>query len=318
MRYLRRAVILAAAALLCAATSATSDAAQPPSGSRAQREAELEQARFRAMDLDADGVITRREWRGNAQSFARHDTNSDGVLSGSEIWIGGRRTPEPDEAARPSDDGQRREELLETFYRGDRNDDGRLSRGEWWGDGETFARLDRNRDGFLTEPEYLAIDARARRTPEPDEAARPADDGRRRDELLETFYRADRNDDGRLSRAEWWGDAETFSRVDRNRDGLLTEQEYLGSALTIQQLAEAGDARRDTPAYKAGYERGLIEGRQAGTEDKTLRNQWDLGGQRELEQADSGYNAQFGPREDYQAGYRAGFRLAYRQGFGPR
>ena len=61
----------------------------------AQREAEREQARFRAMDRDADGVITRSEWRGDAESFARYDTNHDGVLSGSEVWIGGRRTDVP-------------------------------------------------------------------------------------------------------------------------------------------------------------------------------------------------------------------------------
>ncbi|MBA3298344.1 MAG: hypothetical protein H0U19_15570, partial [Acidobacteria bacterium] len=64
--------------------------------------------------------------------------------------------------------------------------------------------------------------------------------------------------------------------------------------------------------------RGLLEGRQAGKEDKTLRNEWDLEGQRELEQADSGYAAQIGSRDEYQAGYRAGFRLGYKQGFGPR
>ena len=65
-------------------------------------------------------------------------------------------------------------------------------------------------------------------------------------------------------------------------------------------------------------ERGLADGRKAGREDKQLRNQWDLDGQRELEQADAGYQASMGDRQDYQDGYRAGFRTGYREGFGPR
>ena len=47
----------------------------------------------------------------------------------------------------------------------------------------------------------------------------------------------------------------------------------------------------------------------------TRRQGWDLEGQRELEQADSGYTPQVGTMSDYQAGYREGFRVAYRAGF---
>ncbi len=65
--------------------------------------------------------------------------------------------------------------------------------------------------------------------------------------------------------------------------------------------------------------RGLAEGKQAGYEDRTINGgRWDLDGQRELEQADSGYTTAVGSRAEYQAGYRAGFRRGYREGFGPR
>ncbi|MEO5898378.1 MAG: hypothetical protein ABIS06_22035 [Vicinamibacterales bacterium] len=244
MRYIEHSLILVIAVLSVLVSSIDANA---QGQTQAQREAEREQARFRIMDRDGDGVITRAEWRGNAESFSRHDTNRDGVLSGSEIWIGGRRTDVP--AANANSEEARQ----------------------------------------------------------------------RQDELIEVFYRADRNYDGRIGRNEWPSDAATFDRVDRNRDGFISEQEYLGAENSFQRrAATSADPRRDTSGYKAGYERGLIEGRQAGKEDKELRNQWDLAGQRELEQADSGYNAQLGAREDYQAGYRAGFRLAYRQAFGPR
>ena len=53
----------------------------------------------------------------------------------------------------------------------------------------------------------------------------------------------------------------------------------------------------------------------AGREDFVRNQGWDLEGQRELEQADSGYTPQVGTLSDYQAGYREGFRNAYREGF---
>ena len=44
--------------------------------------------RFRGMDRNRDGVITRNEWRGNDQSFRVHDCNRDGVLSGDLVLRG--------------------------------------------------------------------------------------------------------------------------------------------------------------------------------------------------------------------------------------
>jgi Ca2+-binding EF-hand superfamily protein len=41
--------------------------------------------RFRGMDRNGDGVITRDEWRGNDQSFRQHDRNGDGIISGDEL-----------------------------------------------------------------------------------------------------------------------------------------------------------------------------------------------------------------------------------------
>ena len=224
-------IMLAAGFVAVLVTAA--DAQRAQQRSRPEIEAEREQARFRAMDADKDGVITRSEWRGNARAFDRFDINHDGVLSGAEIWIPGTV----------------------------------------------------NQTGVECE-------------------------------LLTLFHRADANNDGRLGRNEWWGDAATFARVDRDRDGVLTPAEFLGTEETVGTIGT--DPQKQTRAYQAGHARGLIEGRQAGKEDKEGPNKWDLEGQRELEQADSGYTADLGLRTDYQAGYRAGFRLGYRQGFGPR
>lgn len=120
-------------------------------GDRERRE--QRQQRFRAMDTNRDGIITRAEWRGNARSFARHDWNDDGVLSGDEIW-----EPGSDRSAEPEwrDRANREEDALaRSFRQADRNDDGILSRSEWKSDADSFARVDANRDGVITRREFL-------------------------------------------------------------------------------------------------------------------------------------------------------------------
>lgn len=173
--------------------------------------------RFRGMDRNRDGVITRSEWRGNDQSFRRQDANNDGVLTSAEIAA--------------SDDA-----------------------------GGDFAAIDLDGNGYVTAQEWRRA----------------------------------------------------FSQFDVNRDGSITRDEL--------SAGPQYDGRRndqDTPAYRAGRERGRLDGLQAGREDGARRG-WDLDGQRELEQADAGYRQELGSREQYQAGYREAFRAAYAEGYGPR
>lgn len=250
MRSLQRVGVLIVGCFLAWPVAVAGDNGSAQQRDRTRQDVErLErnQKRFRGMDRDGDGVITRAEWRGNDRSFRNHDRNGDGVLSGDEIWVNDA-TP----GARTAD------------RRGDQ-----------------------------------------------------------RSSLDAAFDNKDRNNDGILSRAEWSSDAATFARVDVNKDGVISRPEFLGEGWDEAAVTEgtSGDAaervRRDSPAYQSGYDRGLSEGRQAGREDRQI-NRWDLEGQRELEQADAGYQPSLGPRADYQAGYRAGFRAGYQQGFGPR
>jgi EF hand domain-containing protein len=189
----------------------------------AQSKIEIQQ-----MDRNRDGVVTRAEWQGPAGAFRLHDTNKDGVLSGNEVFEGGRNR-----------------NRVERFRDFDINNDGVITRNEW-------------RDSFAT------------------------------------FRSLDRNRDNRISRVEF----RDFSDV-------------------------AGTSGRDNRgdfanAYMAGYERGWSEGHAAGREDRDRNQGWDLEGQRELEMADSGYNARFGSRAQYQEGYRDGFRAAYGEGWDRR
>jgi hypothetical protein len=104
--------------------------------------------RFHGLDADGDNRISRGEWNGDDRSFANHDWNRDGVLSGSELIAGATR-PNSSAAPRPGDDRDRAE-----FARLDSNHDNRLTRGEWTGRSGDFDRLDVNRDGVLSPYEF--------------------------------------------------------------------------------------------------------------------------------------------------------------------
>jgi Ca2+-binding EF-hand superfamily protein len=294
--------------------------------------------RFAEMDRNNDGQITRAEWRGSDRSFAVHDWNGDGVLSGDEVRVGAVRSrPTGDPAFDPYREYQFDDWTARGFTGLDHNRDGRITRDEWHFDLETFRRADHNGDGWVSRAEFLTEDL--------------LDDDRG-----DQFDYLDVNNDNRVSRSEWHGTVARFLALDTNRDGMITRLEMVGPDVPPEVFASV-DINRDrvitidewhwsrasfdardldhngrltraefdalTPqqsgsaAFKAGQARGLVEGRQAGREDKTINGGvWDLEGQRELEQADSGYVASMGPRAEYQAGYREAFRRGYREGFG--
>jgi Ca2+-binding EF-hand superfamily protein len=299
------------------------------------------QIRFQAMDTNNDRIIQRAEWRGSARSFQVHDWNGDGVLSGVEVRIGARRPAQTNRTPRDLDNPW--EELQvddwtpEHFQALDRDRNGRVTAAEWLYDRETFRRIDHNNDNWVSRAEF----AGGEEVTEDDDAE-------------DLFEYLDDNNDGRVTRAEWHGTRARFDALDRNRDGILTRTEAMGTeapadlfsaidvnndrniarnewrwstaSFDIRDANKDGRLSRDEfvgvlanrpPAYRAGYDRGLTEGRQAGREDRA-RNTWDLEGQRELEQADSGYTASIGPRADYQSGYREGFRRGYREGWDAR
>ena len=63
----------------------------------ARRAGDSDRMKIQGMDADKDGAITRSEYGGDDQSFAHHDWNGDGVLSGEEVTPGAHR---PDRQAK--------------------------------------------------------------------------------------------------------------------------------------------------------------------------------------------------------------------------
>ena len=108
----------------------------------------LNQRRFRTMDANNDGVISRTEWNGSRQSFETHDWNNDDVLSGDEVNEATARR------GRTVDDESY--DMMDSFDYLDVNNNGRIDAREWHGTVAAFNRLDRNGDDFLTREEMAA------------------------------------------------------------------------------------------------------------------------------------------------------------------
>jgi Ca2+-binding EF-hand superfamily protein len=310
----------------------SADGMAQPQGQAAQR------SRFAAMDRNNDGVITRDEWQGSRRSFEVHDWNSDGVLSGDELRPGRRRGGQQEQPFQTADREHEFKNWTDEGFRSlDHDRDGRITRDEWHFDIEGFRRADHDRDNVITRTEFLGGDLTMDDDREDRFAWLDADgDGRvsRREwhGSLTVFDTFDANRDGELTRTEMRGTndppPDLFTSVDVNRDGAITGDEWHWSRasftsrdansdgrLSRDEFTAGGEQSRE-PAYRAGYDRGVIEGRTAGREDRQGNRGWDLDGQRELESADSGYEPRLGPKELYQAGYRDGFRRGYREGWG--
>ena len=100
--------------------------------------------RFRGLDDNGDGVITRAEWNGNNVSFNNQDWNGDGVISGQELRTEGRR------AGRRASDYD--------FDALDVNNNNRIERREWQARLDEFNHLNTNGDNFLTRDEVDGVD----------------------------------------------------------------------------------------------------------------------------------------------------------------
>lgn len=313
------------------------------------------QMRFQGMDSNNDGVITRDEWRGNDRSFRNQDWNGDGMLSGEEVRVGGRR--QTNWSQDWNHDGRVDNfdaQIFQRFRGYDMNNDNRVARQEWPGDGRLFMRLDTNRDGVLSVQEYTQgggfnLDSLGGPAFRFSNIDTNNDGWITRNEWVmgnSDFNRLDINRDNRISRFEFENDTSSyhdggysqrpFNAIDTNRDGWVTRPESRMTNIEFDRFDTNRDNRISrfeyenassrassyddssplrSAAWRTGYDRGIQEGREQGRQDYLRYQRWDLDGQTELERADSGYTPQVGSLTDYQAGYREGFRNAYREGW---
>ena len=110
-----------------------------------------------------------------------------------------------------------RTDPIQQFRELDTNRDGRLSREERQREGTVLDRLDRNKDGYVTLREY-------------DESRNIGTTWSPRVTVRDQqrFQTLDRNRDNRLTRPEWTGGPARFQQLDRNRDGVISPSEWPG------------------------------------------------------------------------------------------
>lgn len=163
------------------------------------------QSAFNNLDHNRDGRLTPNEWHYQMETFRRIDRNRDNALNASE-FLG-------------QDVDDERDVRFDDL---DYNNDGIVSRNEWYGNATEFRRLDRNNDGRLTRFEVVGSENSF--------------------DTYDEFNTLDHDRSGTLSRAEWHWSNLSFNQQDANRDGIISPQEFEasgGAPGTAGALAQA-------------------------------------------------------------------------------
>jgi Ca2+-binding EF-hand superfamily protein len=162
--------------------------------------------RYRGMDRNNDGAISRSEWTGTRESFVVNDWNGDNVLSGDEVMPGAQRN------ANNNNNNNNRVMNPARFRDLDTDRDGNIDRGEWRDSADAFDWLDRDNNNLLSRAEVTGRTGAAAQ-PQPTAAVDPFDE-------------LDTNNDGRVSLREYRWSRRQFVEQDTNDDGVLTRREF--------------------------------------------------------------------------------------------
>jgi len=221
------------------------------------------QSGFYGRDVNGDGVVTRNEWRGSAQSFRLRDSNHDGVLSGDELPEAmrmNRNTPSMNRNT-PSDVGMRSRTQAggRAVDQLDKNNSGVVEGYEWPYNANVFHRLDTNGDSVLDSSELRNLSSSTLSDLDRNRNGR-IDDNEWPGGFAQ-FERLDQNNDGRVTSDEYfnrggeWQRRQRFDQWDRNRDGMIERGEWQSNAALFRRLDSNRDGRLDWTEFSASTER---------------------------------------------------------------
>lgn len=214
--------------------------------------------RFRVIDADGNGSITRAEAKVNADAaYERWDADHDGVITAADRREGNEFG---------GDNAQERARDVNNFIASyDADGDGVVTRAEYNRVREQrFATADTNGDGWLSEAEYVGeFEKRFR--------ASLSKDGKKVDEDFfagaikqahRRFRVLDKNEDGRMTKVEALAQADkTFQSRDHNRDGAVTRADARptmgsgGPSLSVEEFIRTYDDAGEGRVTRAQYEK---------------------------------------------------------------
>ncbi len=181
------------------------------------------------MDTDQDGRISKAEWKGKEQGFARMDRNKDGFLDAKDragMDRGGRNKGQGQKGRSLTDEkkAEIRTKAAEQFAKLDGNADGKITADEVPSP-MMLELADADGDGNVTLKEFqkVLLQRATRR------AQGGGRDGRRgggrggRGLNAGRLKSWDRDGDGKVSAEEFPGREAMFARLDADKDGFLTQ-----------------------------------------------------------------------------------------------
>ncbi len=185
-------------------------------------------SRFKEIDKDGDGKVSKEEFPGAPERFGRLDKDADGSVTAEEFAAAMKDAP-PGE---PGKGGARMAMKM------DKNADGKLAPDEVPFGADKFKEMDKNADGFITEDELPKGGKDGKKGKKPGESETPmgpaspttpsdgAMPGREPTSGFGGLFAAlDKDRDGKLSRAEFPGTDDEWRRLDGNANGWITPDE---------------------------------------------------------------------------------------------
>jgi len=124
---------------------------------------------IKKQDQNGDGRLSKQEFKGPPQKFAKIDADKDGFITTKELAAAQARRggagPKGGAMANGPDGNGNPPSISDRLAMMDSNGDGKVEPSEWRGKEQIFKRLDRNHDGYITSSEVAELEKKKSQNP---------------------------------------------------------------------------------------------------------------------------------------------------------